>query len=248
MGSVSGAGIYHAIACRTVFALGGHTRVSTLPKDREPTIQERHDHHVRSMFWLCYIFDKELALRLGQPPLVGDEYCDLTLPEGYHEHVYQTRQSTYEPDEKPIPWLVSDLRLVKIKSRAAKELFSVAASKKSDAELLLTIRELDEELERWRLSIPTEYAPSLAIRKRAHLSEHLAQSENMLHIELHLAYHHLLSIIHLASARCAGNQSSETSETSFGLQSSVDLSVEASRSTLIFLSLTAHRLDGGAFL
>ncbi|OAA77122.1 Transcription factor [Akanthomyces lecanii RCEF 1005] len=247
VGSVSGIGIYHAIACRIVFALGGHTRVSAMRRNREPTIQERHDHHVRSMFWLCYIFDKELALRSGQPPIVGDEYCDLTLPEGYHEHVYRTRQSTYEPDELPIPWLISDLRLVQIKSRAAKELFSVAASKKSDAELLLTIRELDEELERWRLSIPTEYAPNLAIRKGAKLIEHVAQSENMLQIELHLAYHHLLSIIHRASARCAGNQSRETSETSSGLQSSVDLSVEASRSTLIFLSLAAHRLDGEAF-
>jgi hypothetical protein len=218
-----------------------------MPKDRELTLQERHDHHLRSMFWLCYIFDKEVTLRSGQPPIVGDEYCDLTLPEGYREHVYRTRQSTYEPDELPMPWLISDLRLIQIKSRAAKELFSVAASKKSDAELLLTIRELDEELERWRVSIPTEYAPSLAIRKSAKLSEYMAQSENMLQIELHLAYHHLLSIIHRASGRCAGDQSNEASETNFGLQSSLDLSVEASRSTLIFLSLAAHRLDGEAF-
>lgn len=246
-GNVSGTGIYHAIACRIVFALGGHTRVPTMPKDRGLTIQERHDHHLRSMFWLCYIFDKEVTLRSGQPPIVGDEYCDLTLPEGYGEHVYRARQSTYEPDELPMPWLISDLRLVQIKSRAAKELFSVAASKKSDAELLLTIRELDEELERWRVSIPTEYAPSLAIRRGAKLSEYLAQSENMLQIELHLAYHHLLSIIHRASGRCAGDQNIEASETNFGLQSSLDLSVEASRSTLIFLSLAAHRLDGEAF-
>lgn len=246
-GNVAAASVYHAVACRIVFALGGHTRVPLLPKDRELNIQERHDHHLRSIFWLCYIFDKEAALRTTQPPIIGDEYCDLTLPEGYFEHIYGARRNTYELHEIPMPWLISDLRLVQIQSRVAKELYSVASSKMSDAELLLTIRELDEELECWRLSIPTDFAPSLAIRKGAKLNEHLGHSGNMLQIELHLAYHRLLSIIHCASGRCAGDPSNATSATNFGLQSSLDLSVEASRSTLIFLSIAVHRLLGEAF-
>lgn len=246
-GNVASAATYHAVACRLVFALRGHSRLPRLSPTGELTIDERNHHQIRLIFWLCYIFDKEATLRSAQPPIICDEYCDLTLPEGYSENIYGVRQKSYPLDETPTHWLVSDLRLVLIKSKVAKELYSVTSLKKSDAELLLTIRELDEELERWRLSIPAPFAPSLSIRKDVILVEHLEQSGNMLQIELHMVYHHLLSIIHWASGRCVVNRNKQDRDTSFGLQSSLDLSVEASRSTMIFLSVAAHKLASDAF-
>ncbi|KAG9253563.1 uncharacterized protein F5Z01DRAFT_623805 [Emericellopsis atlantica] len=247
LGAFADARVYHTMACRIVFALGGHIRVADIPQDRKPTPQERHDHNVRCLFWLCYFCDKDIALRTFLPPVIPDEYCDLTLPRGYVELIYGPNRSSRGAGEIPMPWFISDLRLIQIKSKVANQLYSFASTKKSDAEILHTIRQLDEELERWRLTIPAEFAPSLAIRHGVKLSEHLEQSAKMLHIDLHLAYHHLLSIIHYASARCAGARGSERSEIHYGLQSSLDLSVEASRSTLIFLSLAVHHLASEVF-
>ncbi|KAI6779136.1 Transcription factor [Emericellopsis cladophorae] len=223
VGAFADSRVYHVMACRILFALGGHTRVANIPQDRKPTLQERHDHNVRY------------------------EHCDLTLPQGYVELIYGPNRSSRGAGEIPMPWLISDLRLIQIKSKVINQLYSFASTKKSDAEILHTIRQLDEELERWRQTIPAQFAPSLAIRHGVKLSEHLEQSAKMLHIDLHLAYHHLLSIIHYASARCAGVRSSAKSEIHCGLQSSLDLSVEASRSTLIFLSLAVHHLASEVF-
>lgn len=247
LGAFAVARVYHVTACRIVFALGGHTRVANIPQDRKPTPQERHDHNVRCLFWLCYFCDKDIALRTFLPPVIPDDYCDLTLPRGYVELIYGPNRSSPGAGEIPMPWFISDLRLIQIKSKVANQLYSFASTKKSDAEILHTIRQLDDELEQWRLTIPAQFAPSLAIRHGVKLSEHLEQSAKMLHIDLHLAYHHLLSIIHYASARCAGAPGSAKSDIHFGLQSSLDLSVEASRSTLIFLSLAVHHLASDVF-
>lgn len=244
---MAAAAIHHAVACRIVFVLGGHRNLPRKSATGEMALEERQHHQTRLMFWLCYIFDKEATLRSGHPPIISDEYCDLTLPDGYLESIFGERRTSYDPDEEQTPLLISDLRLVIIKSKVAKELYSVASLKKSDAELLLTIRELDEELERWRLSIPAEFAPSLSIRKDFKLVEHLEQSGKMLQIELHMVYHHLLSIIHWASGRCVISRNHHDRDTSFGLRSSLDLSVEASRSTVIFLSVAGHRLASDAF-
>ncbi|KAL6868812.1 hypothetical protein ACO1O0_000132 [Amphichorda felina] len=247
-GNIDAASMYHAVACRTVFALGGHTIVPPSPGgERELSPQERHDSHVRMIFWLCYGFDKDIALRSGQPPIISDDFCDLTLPEGYPEGVFGARRDHYTPEDSPTPFLPGDLRLALLKSKAVKALYSAASLRKSDAELLRTIRELDEELERWRASIPEDFAPALSVRRDVKLVGDLNKSSNMLHIELHLDYHYLLNIIHCASGRCVVDWNGPDSDKSFGVQSSLELSVTASRSTIIYLSAAAHRLAGEAF-
>lgn len=69
----------------------------------------------------------------------------------------------------------------------------------------------------------------------------------MLHIELHLDYHYLLNIIHVASGRCVFDRQGREKDKTYGVESSLDLSMEASRSTLIYLSAMAPRLAGEAF-
>ncbi|KAK3954792.1 hypothetical protein QBC32DRAFT_74854 [Pseudoneurospora amorphoporcata] len=66
-------------------------------------------------------------------------------------------------DETSVPVLPGDLRLTLIKSKTCKLLYSASALRKSDAELLRDIRELDDELERWRLSMPEKYRPALSL-------------------------------------------------------------------------------------
>lgn len=95
---------------------------------------------------------------------------------------------------------------------------------------------MDEELEEWRSALPAEIAPSLSIRKDMTLSEDLTDCASMLHIELHLEYHHLLNAIHCASRRCAAPSVGDGGPVNYGVQSSLDVSVEASRSTIIYLT------------
>lgn len=235
--------MYHALACRAVFALGGHTVISSMPKDRDLTFEEYEDHHVRMLFWLCYVLDKDISLRTGQPPVIADQFCDLTLPEEYASSRFLPRQ----PRQRQNPWLPGDLRLSLLKSKVIQSLYSNASLRKSDAELLKSIRELDEELETWRLSIPEEFAPNLLVKNDIRLDKSTKLPKNMFLIEQHLDYHFLLYTIHCASGRCVTGQSGDPQHFSFGLQSSFDLSVEASRSTIVHLSVSADKLAGEVF-
>ncbi|KAH6603540.1 fungal specific transcription factor domain-containing [Trichoderma cornu-damae] len=229
-----------------VMLVGGHTLARDPPTDRSLTVQELEERQVRFLFWLCYHFDKDMALRNGQPPMMSDEFCDLTLPKEYLENRFP-KLALSGAVEPQAPFLPNDLRLSLLKSKAVSALYSAGSLRKSDAELLRTIRELDEDLENWRVSIPAEYAPALSVRKDVKLADTLSPTTSMLHIELHLDYHYLLNIIHCASGRCVVDWNESGKEMIFGLQSSLDLSVEASRSTLIYLSEAAPRLAGEAF-
>ncbi|UNI23910.1 hypothetical protein JDV02_009701 [Purpureocillium takamizusanense] len=242
-GHLQAAIMYHAVACRTVFSLGGHTTGLPVSFGGALTILEREDRHLRHLFWLCYSFDKDIALRTGQPPIIHDNFCDLSLPDDYVKDRYDRHR---HGDDSKTPLFPNDLRLSLVKSKAVDAIYSAVALHKSDAELLRTIRELDDELERWRVSIPADFSPALSMRRAVQL-EDLDRSRSMLHIELHLDYHYLLNIIHVASGRCVFDRQGREKDKTYGVESSLDLSVEASRSTLIYLSAMAPRLVGEAF-
>ncbi|KAH7632541.1 hypothetical protein B0T09DRAFT_75845 [Sordaria sp. MPI-SDFR-AT-0083] len=81
---------------------------------------------------------------------------------GIQHHPY-SGQPYLQLDETSIPVLPGDLRLTLIKSKTCKLLYSASALRKSDAELLRDIRELDDELERWRMSVPERFRPALSL-------------------------------------------------------------------------------------
>lgn len=236
------------IAIRTVFSLGGHTIVPPSTSRKDPTIQDRRDIQLRNMFWLIYIIDKEIALRTGQPPIIHDEYCNLTLPYEYLEQQSAAMGADTHCHQSPMSLLPGDLRLSILKSKTCRVLYSVEASRKSDVELLRCIRELDEELENWRSSIPAEFAPALSTKYR-HSNwcpdNDQCMGRNVRRIMLNLEYHHLMTIIHSASGRCMKPMGGPD-ETRV-LQSSLELSVEASRATLDHLSEATHNFPAEAF-
>ena len=249
-GNLQMASTYHAVACRCVFSLGGHTTVPASLSTEHPTnAHERETHQIRTIFWLCYAFDKDVVLRMGQPPIICDQFCDLTLPDGYREGRFAERDETLSsPNDRRrrMPWFPSDLHLCMIKAKVGDALYSTVAIKMSDAVLLRTIRELDAELESWRVSV--KYSPELSIPRDFRLADDLDKAQSMVSIDLHMSYHYVLNIIHCASGRrksdlsCTGGN-----EGTFGLQSSLDLSVAASRSTLMYLRAAKHRLAPEAF-
>jgi hypothetical protein len=205
-------------------------------------VDPRTQSHLRDIFWLAYTIDKDISLRTGQPPAFPDDNCDLSLPHGYVEQLYTSMEYHHRSRELPgHPLFPVDLRLGIIKSRAYSALYSLKALQKSDAELLREIRELDDELERWRISVPLEWRPTMSFSQ-----ENPDPNMSMHSVMLRLNYHLCMTIIHQASSRCTAWAKGQSGVME-GISSSLALSVEASRSTLLYLEAAEHVLVDGVF-
>lgn len=136
--------------------LGGHFFQPQNPPSAEDSLPVRQRHHIRRLFWLCYVLDKDISLRSGRPPLLTEDYCDLTLPEW-------AGSMSNSAAEKLTRLLPNDPRLSMIKEKTCRLLYSPGAFRISDSQLLLNIRQLDNDLEQWRLAIPPVMRPRLAI-------------------------------------------------------------------------------------
>jgi hypothetical protein len=247
-GQIPFCSIYLSLACRIMFMLGGHILPDpwTSPGETDAeTLAGWTPHearHLRKLFWLCYTLDKEISLRTGQPPAISDDHCDLTLPGGYLDVQYLDEwlyADVTRLDDAAVPLLPGDLRLTMIKSKACKLLYSAEALRKSDADLLRDIRELDEELERWRLSVPPKHRPVLALSQSAMRPPESQKSIRT--IVIHFEYQHLMATIHQATSRCRAWTASESREMD-SVRSSLALAVEASRSTVLSLRTAVHSL------
>lgn len=128
-------------------------------------------------------------------------------------------------------------------------LYAPEAFRITDSQLLLRIRQLDDELERWRTSIPLEFRPKLSITPSAALIAETDAARILRYSRLQLEYHYLLTVIHTTVRRCGSSYAEHVKmpeDLHVVVHSSVDLSLEASRSTLIFLraSLTSLASEG----
>jgi hypothetical protein len=143
---------------------------------------------------------------------------------------------TYDKFPFHIP---GDPSLCCLKEKIYRLLFSPHAFKISDGDLVLRIRQLDADLESWRLSIPPELRPTLSIfPNRSVLTTEAYIPWDIRGVYLQLEYHHLVTAIHTTVRRC-GADSPESRDLPDDLHSvihsSCDLSLEASRSMLTFL-------------
>lgn len=235
-GNMRGANYFGALTARLLFMLGANLASSRTHLQSERAIKSQRV--LRNLFWISYTLDKDVALRTGQPPTIADENCDLTLPPGYLDSVKSDPEDTDESWVQPV--FPFDLRLSIIKSRAHTALYSVQALQKSDADLLKSIRELDDELEEWRLSLPPQKRPTMSF------SQDTSDPNITMHsVFLRLNYYLCMTIIHQASSRCKAWV--EGSGMMDGVSSSLALSVEASRSTLCYLEAAEHVLVDGTF-
>ncbi|KAL4983453.1 hypothetical protein BDW68DRAFT_168975 [Aspergillus falconensis] len=130
-----------------------------------------------------------------------------------------------------------------IKSRAFTALYSHNGLRKSDAEPIRPIRELDEELECWRTYLPPHLRPQLSFTLRHD------KPKNTLLILTHMNYYSCVNLTHLASSRCNAWRSPSPDGGALiqGLRSSLTVSVEASRSFFLFLRDSELRVSAGSF-
>lgn len=242
-GNLQSANYYGSISARMLFMLGAH--IFTNQRSWHPMsstdVEPRIQGHLRNLFWLSYTIEQDVSLRTGQAQLFSEDNCDLTLPPDYAEQMYVSLK--YEPNATNLPEnpiFPMDLRLSVIKARAYSALYSFRAMKKTDTEILKDIRELDDELERWRLSVPLKWRPTLSFNQ-----DKPDPNCSMHSVILRLNYHLCMTIIHQAGSRCKSRATQGC--VMDGVSSSLALSVEASRSTLLYLETSEHVLVVGAF-
>lgn len=185
--------------------------------------------HLCDLFWLCYSFDKDIYLRTGQPPFIHDTCCNLTLPTGYtHLQDSNILQKSLSIDDCTVPLYPFDLWLSQIKYEAYQALYSVSMQHNSGLEILSCIWMLDKALEQWRLTLHSEFHPTLWFSPEISVSAMNTQTTM-----LQITYYHCVTIIHQASEQC--KVSCEDGPEHDGIQSSISLTVNSSWSTLAYL-------------
>ncbi|KIW18739.1 hypothetical protein PV08_03028 [Exophiala spinifera] len=245
-----GCGNVHAVdlmlsaVVRFLFMLGAHLypgeEMDSLPPEAL-SLEKRKALHLRDDFWICYVLDKEITFRTGRPPIINDSSCDLTFPKYYWKQSDRNFKGVYR--------LPGDLRLSTIKSNAYERLYSPQALRKADAEILKDIRELDEMLENWRLSLPLERRPTLSAAQPPNKSTE-TNGDGSFDFDistflLKLEYHHCMTTIHQASSRCTNWVYNHRIDD--GLSSSLDLALASSRAMLTYFSSVHDHLFPNIF-
>ncbi|KAJ5777368.1 hypothetical protein N7520_000614 [Penicillium odoratum] len=144
-GSLQTASLFNTVAVRLLFMLGGHTLA---PAANLPWCFESSaiiSQQLRNLFWLCYVIDKDVSFRAGQPPCINDADCDLTLPPHYFESLY----SAYIPEDLLghfTPTFPFDVRLSIVKSRIYTALYALSTVQKSRLDVEQTIRSIEHTL------------------------------------------------------------------------------------------------------
>ncbi|KAM6522802.1 hypothetical protein FALCPG4_012417 [Fusarium falciforme] len=252
-GQIASAIKRHQTACRLVKELGSHTMRLDRAGVANMTCNQRENRELRTLFWYSYITDKQVIMRTGMEPLLADDICDLTLPDDciaskeYAIPELKDGSMPLLPYGVLPPCLVGNIQLSILKSKVWRLLYSTEARQRSEAELLWAVRELDGELEAWRMSVPTKLRPTFLIADKRHISPPEIDLPSWVRhhaTTLHLEYHHLFITIHQANARYQFSKGSDSLEHAWSssVQSSIALALEASRSTLLYLETVLDRL------
>ncbi|GKZ37771.1 hypothetical protein AbraIFM66950_009529, partial [Aspergillus brasiliensis] len=244
LGDLRSAAVTLSIATRLLYALDAHTVPTTVTPS--VLIYDKSDirSHLRDLFWLCYSFDKDICIRTGQPPCMNDTHCDLSLPADYVRlHNINLQEDMIVVNDNTIPLYPWDLRLSMLKSRIYQDLYSAASLHQSASQLLSSIRALDETLEQWRISLPSEFRPTLYFSDDTHISANV----NTQAVMLRLAYYYCVTSIHQASNRYRSSAFEPAGAWLSGITSSINLSITASRSTLSYLKRVLPVVHGECF-
>ncbi|CAK96324.1 hypothetical protein M747DRAFT_311751 [Aspergillus niger ATCC 13496] len=245
LGDLRSAGVTLSIATRLLYALGAHILPTKATPSRAPVYDKSDIRcHLRDLFWLCYSFDKDICIRTGQPPSLNDTHCDLSLPDDYVQLQNINLQHDMPPvNDNTIPLYPWDLRLSMLKSRIYEGLYSAVSLYQSASQLLSSIRALDETLEQWRVSLPSDFRPTLYFSDDTHISANV----NTQAVMLRLAYYHCVTSIHQAANRYRNSALDPAGTWLSGITSSINLSITASRSTLSYLKRVLPIIKGKCF-
>ena len=134
------------------YAIGLHRKLD------EFGLSESEINQRRNVFWIAYIMDKVLALRLGHPGIMNDNDIGVDLPKEHKEF------ACYPDGSRKYDIFRCQVQLATLQSRIYTELYSARAHKRSALERLRSVGQLDKELQEWRIAVPVEIRPDEFIR------------------------------------------------------------------------------------
>jgi hypothetical protein len=145
----------------------------------------------KRVFWLCYILDRDISMRSGQPPVQHDDDIDVDLPRdslndgvGY---IFLAHGLW------PMDFLRFRIQLAVIQGAIYRDLYSAKATRQSDDRRAAAVKELGERLKQWMSSISIFFQPEF-------LTQKLREPFDILHIViLHFTYFNCLTLIHRSS-------------------------------------------------
>lgn len=142
------------------------------------------------MFWIAYLFDKDISIRSGRPSVQDDSDMNVDLP--LQDPPDGVGNVPLLDGRGKANYFRIICRFGLITSKVYSRLYSTRASRQSDGELLNVIGELDRELEEWKESIPPDFQPDSGIR--------ITHRPLVLHIiAMHFAYYNCLATVHRMS-------------------------------------------------
>jgi hypothetical protein len=130
------------VAARLALALGLH-RASIDSHSTTSEIEQR-----RNVFWVLYVQDRCISLRLGRPPTICEDDIEVSEP-----IACRLLQPPHVGD--CVSYFAHFVKLARIKSGIYSKLYSVRSPKGNRlAESIATVSNLDEKLAIWRESLP----------------------------------------------------------------------------------------------
>ncbi|KAF6803127.1 fungal specific transcription factor [Colletotrichum sojae] len=204
--------------------LAGYHREKPDVAFSDPNLNPTDHLHRKRLAWQALVIDRDLALRIGKPPLISDDFL-LELPE---EHPADGYSMYYYPNNVTLNFFLQQVRLAQIQGRILTALYS--RSDMPPSELEAEIRRLDAELQEWRESIPEMIHPE---RVEALLDGDYHRLVCL--TTLHFTYFQLVVAIHSAAFKLPALEDQEGMEMG-DIGPSLALCVGASRAAVSLLS------------
>ncbi|KAK4868193.1 hypothetical protein LT330_007391 [Penicillium expansum] len=149
--------------------------------------------HRRRIFWIAYCLDKEISIRAGIPLSQRDDDMDVLLPMEVPLDNIGTLSTTDQ--QGTFNAFRSMCELALIRSQIYKHLYSVTAADRPLAEVAAAVAMLNQKLQQWKDSIPTEFQPD-----PRRLSDSSKSTIAVTLVFLHLSYFNCLIAIHRVTA------------------------------------------------
>ncbi|CAH0053739.1 unnamed protein product [Clonostachys solani] len=147
-------------AMRLIRGLGLHTRASTAHLDTETAKEHTY------VFWIAYILDKDISMRMRSPSIHGDDEVDVDMPVAVINHHRGVHGSKKKFDDGVIATVNGDvamdffltrIRLAIVQGGIYDYLYSVRSQARSPEERNVATSSLVNALQEWQSHIAPEF-------------------------------------------------------------------------------------------
>ncbi|KAB8218947.1 fungal-specific transcription factor domain-containing protein [Aspergillus novoparasiticus] len=218
--------MFSAAALRMAQAIGMHRSAHFGLSESE--LEER-----RNVFWIAFSVDADICMRTGRPPMQDAGDYDISLPRECPSDGMGVL--LFQGGTVPVSFLHLLSRFALLQRRVYSLIYSVSSLKKRSREILQDVKDCEDSLRAWQMSIPPAYRPG---------REFKAPREAMLPyiLRLHFAFHCCQTDLHRVMALSrkfdvdSENDGSDLN-LSKGYKESISIAVDAARSSIALIDV-----------